>query len=44
MELLILNPYCSLTSMLLEHICWYNLDYISVSNILEKDVKRETVP
>jgi len=27
--------------MLLVHICLYNLKYISFSNILEKDVKRE---
>ena len=40
--LLILNPYCSLASMLLVHVCVYNIEYISFSNILEKDVKRET--
>jgi hypothetical protein len=41
MELLILNPYCSLTSMLLVYICLYNLQYISFSKILGKDVKWE---
>jgi hypothetical protein len=39
---LILNPYCSLTSMLLVYTCLYNLEYISFTNISEKDVKRET--
>jgi len=42
MELLILNPYCFLTSMLLVHICLYNLEYISFSHLLDRDVKRET--
>jgi len=41
-ELLILNTYCSLTSMLLVCICLYDLEYISFSKILGKDVKRET--
>jgi len=41
MELSILNPYCFMTSMLLVHICLYMLDYISVSNILEKDLQRD---
>ena len=41
MELLILNPYCSSTTMFLVHMCLYNLEYISFSNILEKDVNRE---
>ena len=41
MERLILNPYCSLTSNLLVHICLYNLQYNSVLNIVEKDVKIE---
>jgi len=40
-ELLILNPYCSLASMLLVHMCLYNLEYISFSDIVEKGVKRE---
>jgi len=40
-ELLILNTYCFLASMLLVHMCLYNLEYISFSNILEKDVNRE---
>jgi len=41
MELLIVNPYCSLANMLLVHMYLYYLDYISFSNILEKDVKIE---
>jgi len=32
----------SLTSMLLVHICLYNLEYIRCSKILEKDVRKET--
>jgi len=39
--LLIPNLYCSLASMLLVRMCLYNLECISSSNILEKDVKRE---
>ena len=42
MEQLILNLYCSLTSMLLMHICLYYLEYIRFFKILEKDVKKET--
>jgi hypothetical protein len=37
-DLLILNSYCSLTSILLVHICLHNHEYISFSNILVKDV------
>ena len=37
-EVLILKPYCSLTSMLLVHICLYNLENI-LFEIVENNVK-----
>jgi len=33
-ELLIINPYCSLTSMLFVHICLCNVEYIGFMKIL----------
>ena len=36
-----MDLYCSSTSMLLVHICFYNLVYVSSTNVLEKDVTRE---
>jgi hypothetical protein len=40
-EVLLLNQYCSLKSMLFVHTCLYNLAYIRFSKTLEKEVSND---